>query len=108
MNFEKIKKDYLKKIKEINRYNENYYDKSDPLVSDNEYDQLKKEIINLEKKYKTLSNNNSPSKIVGFEPSKKFQKIKHKVPMLSLSNAFAFLNILLMFPTTEVFQVLIS
>ena len=49
---------------------------------------LKKEIINLEKKYKFLNHKNSPSKVVGFKPSKNFKKIQHKVPMLSLSNAF--------------------
>ena len=50
---------------------------------------LKKEIIDLEKKYKFLSHKDSPSKIVGFKPSKNFKKIQHKVPMLSLSNAFS-------------------
>ena len=49
---------------------------------------LKKEILDLEKKYKFLKNKNSPSKIVGYKPSKSFEKYKHKVPMLSLSNAF--------------------
>ena len=49
---------------------------------------LKNEIIDLEKKYNFLKNKNSPSKNVGFKPSKSFEKYKHKVPMLSLSNAF--------------------
>ena len=83
-----IKKNYLKKIKEIIKLNESYYDKNSPLVLDSEYDLLKNEILNLEKKYKFLDHENSPSKIVGFKPSKTFQKINHKVPMLSLANAF--------------------
>ena len=88
MNFEKIKKEYQKKIEKILKYNENYYDKNNPLISDNEYDELKKEILELEKKYDFLKHKNSPSKIVGFKPSKIFKKIQHKVAMLSLSNAF--------------------
>jgi len=83
-----IKKNYLKKIKEITKLNESYYDKNFPLVLDSEYDLLKNEILHLEKKFKFLDHENSPSKIVGFKPSKTFQKINHKVPMLSLANAF--------------------
>ena len=89
MKFEKLKKDYLKKIQKIHKYNKSYYDKSYSLISDQEYDKLKKEILDLEKKYTFLDHNESPSKTVGFKPSKNFEKIKHKVPMLSLSNAFS-------------------
>ena len=88
MKYEKIKKDYLKKIKKIIRLNQNYFDKDEPLVSDNEYDLLKKDILNLEKKYDFLNHENSPSQTVGYKPSKNFKKFAHKVPMLSLANAF--------------------
>ena len=64
-----IKKNYKKKIKLIKKYNKLYYDRSDPLVSDKEYDKLKKDIINIEEKYPTLINKNSPSQSVGFKPS---------------------------------------
>ena len=84
----KINEDYQKKIKEITKFNKNYYDKNDPLVTDDEYDNLKKEIINLEKKYKFLNHKNSPTKSVGYKPSKNFSKATHRVPMLSLANAF--------------------
>ena len=89
MNYDKIKKDYLRKIKRINELNEYYFDKNSPLVSDSEYDLLKKEILKIEKKHKSLISKNSPSKIVGFKPSKNFKKVLHKVPMLSLANAFS-------------------
>ena len=89
MKFEKIKKEYSKKIKKIHDYNKSYYDDSNSLISDQEYDNLKKEIIELEQKYSFLNHEKSPSKIVGFKPSKNFKKVKHKVPMLSLSNAFS-------------------
>jgi len=88
MDKKKIKSEYNQKIKLINDYNENYYDKSKPLVEDKEYDELKKDILLLEKNYTFLSSANSPSKIVGYKPSKNFKKASHRVPMLSLANAF--------------------
>ena len=88
MNEKILKKEYSKKISDLQKHNQAYYDKSDPLITDSEYDNLKKEIIYLEKKYDFLKNKGSPSLLVGFRPSKNFKKIKHKVPMLSLSNAF--------------------
>ena len=88
MSNEEIKKNYLKKIKKITKFNESYYNKNNPLVSDGEYDLLKKEIISLEQEYDYLDHEDSPSKKVGFKPSKNFKKIDHKVPMLSLANAF--------------------
>ena len=88
MNDISIKKDYLKKIKLINKYNKLYYDKSNPAVSDQKYDQLKKKIFKIEKKYPNFISQESPSLKIGFKPSKNFKKIKHKIPMLSLSNAF--------------------
>ena len=85
---ESIKKIYNNKIKEFNKHNELYYSKDKPLILDNEYDQLKKSILDLEKKYSFLKHKNSPSKTIGYKPSKNFLKQKHKVPMLSLSNIF--------------------
>ena len=89
MNKIDIKKIYNLKIKEYLRHNKQYYQKSRPLITDKEYDKLKNEIINLEKKNLNLKNKDSPSNNVGFKPSKSFDKYKHKVPMLSLSNAFS-------------------
>ena len=83
-----IKQNYFKKINEIYKHNKLYYEKSSPVISDKEYDDLKKEILNLEKKYSYLKSDFSPSKVVGFKPSKNFIKYKHKEQMLSLSNAF--------------------
>ena len=89
MNDEKIKSIYLKKIKKINQLNEYYYNKNKPLISDSEYDLFKKEILDLEKKYNYLKSKKSPSISLGFKPSKNFKKMKHRVPMLSLANAFS-------------------
>ena len=88
MNKDQIKKKYNLKVKELIKHNRLYYEKSRPIITDAKYDDLKKEIIDLEIKYEYLNNNNSPNLKVGFEPSKSFQKFKHKMPMLSLSNAF--------------------
>ncbi len=86
---EKINQKYLKKIKLFKRYNKHYYDLNKPLVADNEFDKLKLELINLEKKHIFLNHKDSPSNSVGFRPSKIFKKVKHKTTMLSLSNAFS-------------------
>ena len=88
MNKKEIEITYKKKIKLINNFNKNYYDKNNPLVTDKEYDDLKKDILLLEKNYKFLSSENSPSKVVGYKPSKNFKKAPHRIPMLSLANAF--------------------
>ena len=88
MNNKDAENNYLKKIDLLQKYNKSYYDKNRPIVSDQEFDILKKDIISLENKYTFLKSGYSPTKSVGFKPSKNFQKIKHKVPMLSLGNAF--------------------
>ncbi len=88
MNIKKILTDYKKKIKLIKKLNKFYYEKSKPLVSDGEYDELKKEILILEKNNNFLKSKESPSEIVGFKPSKNFKKVSHRVQMLSLANAF--------------------
>ena len=80
-------KKYKKKLDLLDKYNKFYYQKQRPLVPDLEYDKLKIEILELEKK-NNLLDIRSPSLKVGYKPSKKFEKFRHKVKMLSLSNAF--------------------
>ena len=75
MSKKEIQIQYKKKIKLLNQYNKSYYDKSKPEVSDKEYDELKKDILSLEEKYKFLKSKNSPTEIVGFKPSKNFKKL---------------------------------
>jgi len=79
---------YKKKIKNIKEHNKSYFIKDNPKISDSEYDKIKKEILELEKKYSYLKEIDSIDKIIGAEPSNKFEKIKHLSPMLSLTNAF--------------------
>ena len=76
-------------VKEIRAHDQAYYQEDAPKISDAEYDKLRKELESLEKKYPDLVTKDSPTQTVGASPSKGFQKVKHAVPMLSLSNVFS-------------------
>jgi len=65
-----------------------YYQDDAPSLTDAEYDALRRENNDLETRFPHLVRADSPSKTVGAKPSGKFGKISHKVPMLSLDNAF--------------------
>ena len=93
MERKEIEKVYVKKINELKKYDEAYFKYDSPIISDKDYDYIKQEILNLEKKYNYLKNKSSPSQKVGYEPSSKFKKIEHDIPMLSLANAFSKENI---------------
>ena len=81
-------KEYKEKITLIEKLNKAYYLNDKPLVSDAEYDRIKKDILDFEKKNPKIISKDSPTKKVGFAPSEKFSKVKHLIPMLSLDNAF--------------------
>ena len=83
-----LEKIYKQKINLLKKYNKAYFDKNAPIVHDKDYDELKKEILLLEKENNFLKSKDSPSNIVGYKPSKNFKKVPHRIPMLSLSNAF--------------------
>ena len=68
---------HKKKLDNIKKHNKFYYINDKPKISDSEYDKLKKEIFELEKKYPYLKKIDTISKIVGSSPSSKFKKIKH-------------------------------
>ena len=88
MKKKQVQIEYQKKINLINKLNKLYYDKSQPAATDEDYDKLKNEILHLEAKYSFLKSESSPSKQIGYKPSKNFKKDFHRVPMLSLANAF--------------------
>ena len=85
---DEIKLLYNKKIKSLKKHNKLYFTNDSPEISDADYDNLKFELIELEKKYPFLKKIESVSEIIGAKPSNKFKKVKHLQPMLSLSNAF--------------------
>ena len=93
MQKKEIEKIYINKINELIKHDKAYFKDDNPLISDKDYDKIKEEILDLEKKYNYLKNKNSPSRKVGYEPSSKFKKIEHEIPMLSLANAFSKENI---------------
>ena len=81
------KKVYKTKIKQYQKFSKKYFEDSAPIISDHDFDLLKKEILDLEKKF-NFKDKDSPSKTLGFTPSKNFKKYPHRVKMLSLANAF--------------------
>ncbi len=80
--------EFKKKVKEIKKHNNLYYNFDNPKISDSDYDKLKKEIISLEQNYKFLKDLKLLNNLVGATPTNKFKKVKHESAMLSLSNAF--------------------
>ena len=69
MSNELIQKEYNQNLKSLVYYNQRYYNGNISEISDFAYDELKNEILNLEKKYKFLKSKDSPSIKVGFKPS---------------------------------------
>ena len=79
----------LKRLaKEITEHDERYHGRDAPTISDAEYDALRKRNAALEDRFPELVLASSPSKRVGAAPQEKFGKVQHRVPMLSLGNAF--------------------
>lgn len=94
MNKDEAKEEILRLSKEINYHNHLYYVESNPLISDYEFDKLLEKLLNLEKKFPEFAFENSPSKRVGGDITKKFQTVEHTFPMLSLSNTYSVEEIL--------------
>ena len=93
MQRKEIEKTYKNKINKLKKYDKAYFEQDSSLISDKDYDNIKQEIIEFERKYKYLKHQNSPSVKVGYKPSDRFRKVSHDVPMLSLSNAFSRENV---------------
>ena len=92
-NFSEIQEKYTKLRNEIEYHNNLYYNEDNPIISDMEYDFLIRELKELEKKYPELleynkNGENSPTEKIGGTASEKFSKVRHRVPMLSLSNTY--------------------
>ena len=90
INFSKIQEKYKKLRNEIEYHNNLYYNEDNPIISDMEYDALMRELKQLEQEYPELLENseNSPTKKIGGTASEKFSKVRHRTPMLSLSNTY--------------------
>lgn len=75
--------------KELNQHNYNYYVLSTPTISDFEFDQMMKELQDLEKLHPEVFDPNSPTQRVGSDISKEFTQVAHKYLMLSLGNTYS-------------------
>ena len=84
-----IKEEISKLVSLLNKYSYDYYVEDNPQISDTEYDTLYKQLEKLEEKHPELILENSPTQRVGDKVLDEFEKITHKVPMLSLSNTFS-------------------
>ncbi len=73
----------------LDRYNYQYYVLDQPTISDIEFDNLMKELENLEREYPQFYDSSSPTQRVGGEINKSFQQVNHRYPMLSLSNTYS-------------------
>lgn len=94
-----MKKKYVEKeindlIQQIQYHNNLYYNEDNPEITDYEYDMLLRRLENLEKKYPEYKLSTSPISIVGGVASSAFKKVKHKIQMGSLQDAFSFDEIL--------------
>lgn len=74
---------------QLNEHNHKYYVLNQPSISDFEFDQLLKELEELEKQHPEFADPNSPTKRVGGDITDKFEKVAHQRPMLSLSNSYS-------------------
>ena len=74
---------------QINYHNYRYYVLDDPVISDAEFDRLLQELIGLEERYPRLLTPDSPSQRVGAAPLEKFETVRHRLPMISLDDAFS-------------------
>ena len=86
---EHIKEEIFKLVALLNKYSYDYYVEDNPQISDTEYDTLYKQLEKLEQEYPEFILDNSPTQRVGDRVLDEFEKVIHKVPMLSLSNTFS-------------------
>jgi DNA ligase (NAD+) len=74
---------------ELQEHNYNYYVLNQPVISDYDFDMMLEELQKLEKQFPEFILPESPTQRVGGEVTKKFKTVKHKYPMLSLSNSYS-------------------
>ena len=74
---------------EIAQHDYLYYVRDEPSIPDAEYDRLMRELVSLESEFPDLVTAESPTQRVGGQPSEGFEEVRHRIPMLSLANAFS-------------------
>ncbi|MCK4755741.1 NAD-dependent DNA ligase LigA, partial [candidate division WOR-3 bacterium] len=89
MNIAHAKKKIERLRKKIHHHNYQYYVLNEPIISDYQYDQLYKELEELERLFPELITSDSPTQRIGGKPLKEFKTVKHTVKMLSLDNTYS-------------------
>lgn len=82
------KKRILELSKLINKHNQNYYIENSPTIPDKEYDELLRELKELENQFPEYISKDSPTQKPGSDLTQQFTKFKHKIPVLSLENTY--------------------
>lgn len=88
-NKQEIRKEIEDLRQKIETHNRKYYLEARPEISDFEFDQLMKRLIDLEKKFPQFLTPDSPSQRVGGAPLKSFKAVEHRIPMLSMDNTYS-------------------
>ncbi|MCO6499948.1 MAG: NAD-dependent DNA ligase LigA [Vicingus serpentipes] len=89
MTKEEAKHKIAQLTEELNVHNYSYYVLDEPTISDYHFDMFMEELQKLEEQFPELAHDDSPTKRVGGEITKNFKTVKHKYPMLSLSNSYS-------------------
>ena len=88
MSFAELQEEAKALRAQIHQHNELYYRKDNPVISDFDYDLLMRRLQQIESEYPELKTADTPTQRVGSAPSAEFSQITHRLPMLSLDNAF--------------------
>src|SRR5438445_1136479 len=89
MTAQKARARHAELVEEIRRHDHAYYVLAQPSISDQEYDRLYHELIDLETRFPALVSPDSPTQRVGGQPLKEFRPVKHLKPMTSLDNTYS-------------------
>src|SRR5882724_11976676 len=76
-------------VEEIRRHDHAYYVLAQPSITDQDYDRLYRQLLDLEKEFSDLITHDSPTQRVGGQPLKAFKPVQHLKPMLSLDNTYS-------------------
>ena len=90
MNKSEAQKKIEKLREEIDSHNRKYYLEVKPVVSDQEFDRLMRQLVDLENEFPDFKTPDSPSQRVGGAPLKAFKTIRHTIPMLSMDNTYSY------------------
>lgn len=85
-----VKKEIENLRRQIRHHDHRYYVLNQPEISDSEYDKLMRRLKELEDKHPQFKSPTSPTQRVGGKPQQGFKQVKHRIPMLSLDNAYSF------------------